>query len=103
LREGQRERRENRPSARCGCEQGRGKGSAGGGGDPDRRAHLAARGERKKGKEKGLTSGPQVSATGKKEKGERGRCWAVAANGPEEGAGPCGVRWVAGFWAKREG
>jgi hypothetical protein len=26
----------------------------------------------------------------KKEKGERGRCWAATANGPEEGAGPCG-------------
>jgi hypothetical protein len=23
-------------------------------------------------------------------KGERGRCWAAAANGPEEGARPCG-------------
>jgi hypothetical protein len=64
---------------------------------------LAARGERKKGKEKGLMSGPQVSATGKKEKRERGRCWAAAANRPEEGAGPCGVRWAVGFWAKREG
>jgi hypothetical protein len=28
----------------------------------------------------------------KKEKGERGRCWAAAANGPEEGAGPCGEK-----------
>jgi hypothetical protein len=37
------------------------------------------RGERKKGKEKGLTSGPHVAVTEKKEKGERGRCWAAAA------------------------
>jgi hypothetical protein len=31
--------------------------------------------------EKGLTSGPKLSG---------GRCWAAAANGPEEGTGPCG-------------
>jgi hypothetical protein len=42
-------------------------------------AGLAAREERKKGKEKGLTSGPHVAVTEKKEKGERGRCWAAAA------------------------
>jgi hypothetical protein len=74
------------------------------GGDPDRRAPAGSEGGEEEGKGEGAGErAPGVSDWKKKEKGERGRCWAAAANGPEEGAGPCGVRWVAGFWAKREG
>jgi hypothetical protein len=54
-------------------------------------AGLAARGERKKGKEKGLTSGPQVAATIRKRKGGEG----------EGEDGPAAGGWM-GRWAVRE-
>jgi hypothetical protein len=89
--------RGERLAARCGCEQGRGKGSAGGGGDPDSWA-------------------PPVSGRAKKRREER----LLGCGGPQAGAGPkarkrrerekggllgCGLRrdrWAGGLKRERE-
>jgi hypothetical protein len=78
-----------------------GEGGAGDAGSGRRRRWMRSRGGCWRW-EKRLTSGPELLVTGKKEKGERGRCWAAAANGPEEGAGPCGEHGLHAGW-KREG
>jgi hypothetical protein len=58
------------------------------GGGPDRRAPAGGEWETEEGKEKGLTSGPELAA---REKSEGGRSWAGGGVGTWAG-GPAGLK-----------